>query len=123
MDLVLGWEGWRQVTIAACVVLALGCLVFVVGYQRAVGWSWWHNPFGRFMMTRKLVLLALAALILSNRVVGPWAGREAATAFLMWIFALQTFIPYRLLLAVRRDTRTNPNLLEAASERSEDSRP
>lgn len=112
---LLRWDGWRPLTIAGCVVLAVACLVFVVAYQWKVGWSWWRQPdgsvnlFGRYLMTRKLLELALVAVVLSNRVWPGWLGREMAVAALMWAFALQTFIPYGLLLKAQAETRAHPN--------------
>lgn len=111
------WPGWRWVTFAACFVGLAACLWFIVAYQARVGWGWWRFPdgepnrFGRFLMIRKLLLAGLFTLIISNRWVSAWPGRELVTAFLMWCYAAQTFVPYRLLMMVQ--DRTTPEKLEA----------
>jgi hypothetical protein len=117
LDPFWNWEGWRAITIGACAVGLVAALAFVVAYQMKVGWSWWRNPdgtpnrFGRFLMTRKLLLAILFILILSNRITPEWAARPFVTATLMVLFALQTFVPYRLLMKVQ--DRTTPEKLEA----------
>jgi hypothetical protein len=104
VDHILAWEGWRHITITACAVTLAGCALFIVAYQAKVGWLWWRledgspNRAGRYLMGRKLVLGAIAALILANRIWPGWEWRAMVTAVLMSTFALQTFIPYRLLM-------------------------
>ena len=99
----LGHPAWEWITVVAVAVGLVASLLFVVRFQLEVGWSWWYNPFGRFLMTRKILLAALFATVLTNMVIGrSWTGREAWTAILMVAFALQTFIPSRLLARVSR---------------------
>jgi hypothetical protein len=80
------------------------CLVFVVHYQVLYGFTWWRlrngqaNPFGRYLMFRKILLAGLFALVLTNRFWPGWMARPMVTAILMTLFAFQTFVPYRLLL-------------------------
>lgn len=93
---------WGWLTLGSVVVGLVAALVFVVRFQFEVGWSWWHSPFGRFLMIRKLLLSCLFAIVLLNRVVGAWPGRAMVTALLMLAFAIQTFVPYRLLVKVQR---------------------
>lgn len=101
---------WEYLTIAAVIVGLIAALAFVVRYQYEVGFSWWRhadgepNHFGRFLMIRKFLLSMLFIVILANRVFGEWPGRAAVTALLMVAFALQTFVPYRLLLSAQRAT-------------------
>jgi hypothetical protein len=117
LDPFWAWEGWRLITIGACVVGLVAAVVFVVAYQVKVGWTWWRlpdgspNQFGRFLMTRKLLLASLFVLILSNRFWPDWSARPFVTATLMVLFALQTFVPYRLLMKVQ--DRTSPDKMEA----------
>lgn len=100
---ILGWSGWDWVTLGAVVLGLIGALLFVVRLQVAAGWDWWGNPFGRFLMTRKLLLAALFGVVLTNRAAGDWPAREAVTALLMVAFAVQTFVPYRLLMKVQEE--------------------
>ena len=115
MEDVLAWEGWRHITIGACAVTLAGCVLFVVAYQAKVGWGWWRlddgtpNRGGRYLMSRKVILGAIAGLVLSNRVWPGWEWRPVVTAVLMSTFALQTFIPYRLLVKAQ-DNRAVDNV-------------
>jgi hypothetical protein len=94
---------WSHLTIGAVLIGLIAALAFVVRYQYQAGWSWWRHPdgtvnlFGRFLMIRKLLLSTLFGIILLNRLLPGWTGREAVTALLMLAFALHTFVPYRLL--------------------------
>jgi hypothetical protein len=99
---------WDWLTMGSVIIGLIAALAFAVRYQWEVGFSWWRhrdgiaNHFGRFLMIRKLLLSALFILILANRVFPGWTGREAVTAILMMAFALQTFVPYRLLVNAQR---------------------
>lgn len=93
---------WEWLTIAAVAIGLVAALVFVIRFQIEVGWSWWDSPFGRFLMVRKVLLSALFTIVLLNRVLEDWAARNMVTALLMLAFALQTFVPYRLLVKVQR---------------------
>ncbi len=111
MESVLASPFWDRLTIAACVIGLVAALAFVVRYQHDAGFTWWRQPdgkpnlFGRFLMTRKILLSALFMLLLANRLFAGWDGRQAVTAVLMLAFALQTFIPYRLLSEAQRERR------------------
>lgn len=99
---------WDGVTMASVVIGLFAALLFVIRYQSEVGFSWYRhsdgapNHFGRFLMFRKILLSGLFLLILANRVFPGWLGREVVTAVLMFGFALQTFVPYRLLVSAQR---------------------
>lgn len=100
---------WGWLTMGSVVIGFVACIAFVVRYQIEVGWSWWRlhtgkpNRFGRYLMFRKLLLACLFGLVLTNRLIGTgWPGRDVFTALLMLAFALQTFMPYRLLLSAQR---------------------
>ena len=116
MDPFLAWQGWRDITIIACGVMVVGCVLFVIAYQARVGWGWWRledgtpNRAGRYLMSRKLVLGAIGALVLSNRLWPGWEWRPVVTAVLMSTFALQTFVPYRLLVKAQDDPRAMDNV-------------
>jgi hypothetical protein len=97
----LSWAGWGWITIFACAVGLVAAMSFVVAYQVQVGWDWWHNPYGRYLMTRKALLAGLFVVILLNRFIPGWPARLFVTAVLMSLFALQTFVPYRLLMRVQ----------------------
>lgn len=94
---------WNWLTVGSVAVGLVAALVFVVRYQFEAGFSWWDSPFGRFLMIRKILLSCLFALVLLNRIIGMWPGRAMVTALLMFAFALQTFVPYRLLVRVQRE--------------------
>lgn len=102
----LGWPGWNWITMGAVVLGMVGALAFVIRLQVEAGFSWWHNPFGRFLMTRKILLVLLFAVVLANRLAPGWSAREAVTTVVMVAFALQTFIPYRLLMKVQREAHS-----------------
>lgn len=108
MEQVLASPFWDWLTIAAVGIGLVAAMLFVIRYQIEVGFSWWRQPngkpnhFGRFLMIRKLLLSALFLLILTNRVFPGWHGREAVTALLMLGFAVQTFVPYRLLISAQK---------------------
>lgn len=103
----LTWHGWHLITIGACAIGWLAALLFVIRYQINSGGTWRNNPFGRFLMTRKLLLLGLFSLILSNRLIPGWDWRMPLTAILMVAFAVQTFVPYRLLVEAQQERARN----------------
>jgi hypothetical protein len=112
---------WDHLALLALPVGLVASLTFVVRYQSMVGRSWWRmdngkpNYFGRFMMERKLTLALLFALLLAGRIVSGRIFREVPDVFpgqglllavLLWVFALQTFVPYRLLLMAQEEAPT-----------------
>lgn len=99
-----GLSMWDSLALVAAVIgLALAGW-FVIQYQHAVGWSWWRNPFGRFLMTRKLMLVLLFGNAIVNRMfVDNDEWRQASSAVLLTLFAVQTVVPYRLLMKAQRD--------------------
>jgi hypothetical protein len=99
---LLDAEFWNWLTVGSVVLGLIACLIFVIRFQIEVGWSWWNSPFGRFLMVRKLLLAALFSIVLLNRTVEDWLGRNMVIALLMLAFALQTFVPYRLLVKVQK---------------------
>jgi len=107
MRALLDAEFWGWLTIGAVAIGLIAALVFVIRFQIEAGWSWWHSPFGRFLMVRKVLLACLFTIVLLNRVVPDWPLREMVTALLMLAFALQTFVPYRLLVKVQRQHDTS----------------
>lgn len=104
MTELLAHPAWMWVTMAAVVVGFIACVWFVIQLQTEAGWSWWDNPFGRFLMVRKILLALLFLLVMLNRVGPEWwdLWRIPLTAILMSAFALQTFVPYRLLVRANR---------------------
>lgn len=107
MDPVLNWVGWNVITIGACAVGLIAAILFVVKYQIESRGAWRKNPFGRFLMTRKVLLSCLFALVLANRFLDEWDWRIPITAILMVAFALQTFVPYRLLVEAQQERQHN----------------
>lgn len=103
MSTVTNWGGWNYITIGACAVGLVAALLFVIKYQVESRGAWKNNPFGRFLMTRKILLSGLFALILTNRFFPGWDWRLPITAVLMVAFALQTFVPYRLLVEAQQE--------------------
>lgn len=105
MHELLTWHGWLWITVGACVVGLVAALAFVIRFQMESRGAWRGNPFGRFLMKRKIILAALFSLILLNRAGWDWweAIRLPVTAILMVLFALQTFVPYRLLVEARQE--------------------
>jgi hypothetical protein len=103
MRTVLDSQFWNWLTVGSVGLGLIAALVFVVRFQMEAGWSWWNSPFGRFLMVRKLLLACLFIIVLLNRVLDAWPARNMVTALLMLAFALQTFVPYRLLVKVQRE--------------------
>lgn len=101
MGEVLNWGGWTPITVVACGVGLVAAVVFAVAFQWMAGWDWLRNPMGRYLMSRKVLLAGLFVVILANRFFPGWPGRQMVTAILMSLFAVQTFVPYRLLLKVQ----------------------
>lgn len=106
---VLYWEGWVYLTLTSCAVGLLASLTFVITYQLRVGWTWWRledgtpNLFGRFLMERKAILALVLGLTLANALLPPWPGQLPLSFVVMTIFAVQTFVPYHLLLKVQEE--------------------
>jgi hypothetical protein len=100
----LMWDGWDYGVVLACAVGLFACALFIIRYGVEAGRSMWDNPFGRYLMTRKLVLMALFGYILFNRWVGgieledKYPAQDLAAFVIFGAFALQTFVPYRLLM-------------------------
>ena len=103
------WPGWDVVQLLAAAVGLVASVWFVVQVFRETGMDWRHNPFGRFMVERKALLALLFVFILGSRWAGVhwhtpenWLGRDFILAVLLMVFAVQTFRPYRLLMAAQR---------------------
>lgn len=105
----LAWEGWRTVTGFAATVGLFASVLFVVRFHMKTGGSWWRhpdgrsNPFGRFLFFRKTLLSALFLVVITNRVFPGWSAQNFVTALVFMAFAIQTFVPYRLLLQAQKD--------------------
>lgn len=105
----LAWEGWSFLTGVASVVGLFACLLFVARFQVETGGAWWRhpdgrpNPFGRFLFFRKALLAVLFLLALANRLAPGWEAQGFVTALLFSAFAVQTFVPYRLLLQAQNE--------------------
>ena len=84
-------------TIAACIVGAVGCLGFTGAYQVKTRGRWRRSEVGRLLMLVNLDLAAIMLLILSNRLFGDWPGRTELTAGLVFAYALQPWWWLRLL--------------------------
>jgi D-alanyl-lipoteichoic acid acyltransferase DltB (MBOAT superfamily) len=99
---------WGWLIFASVVLGLIAAALFVIRYQLEVGSRWWKNEdgtpnsFGRFLMIRKALLAGLFSLVLANWLLPDWPGRRMVTAILMFGFALQTFVPYRLLISAQR---------------------
>lgn len=109
LDAFLLWGGWNVATGVAAFVGLFACVLFVVRFHVETGGAWWRhpdgspNPFGRFLFFRKLLLAVLFAVLLANRLTPGWIWRDFVVAVLMSAFAVQTFVPYRLLLTAQKE--------------------
>ena len=105
---ILAWHGWDYGTVVACALGVFAAGLFVVTFYRDAGRDAWSNPFGRFLLVRKLLLVGLFELMLVNRSVGgvvredTWHGQDAATFFVFMAVAVHTFVPYGILLEAQR---------------------
>lgn len=103
---------WVYGTLVMCAVGLLAALLFVVDYQRRVGWTWWRhtdgevNLAGRWLMTWAVSRVLVLGLTLINWAAGPWPGILPVSFTVMTFFALHTFVPYRLL--VKAQERRTP---------------
>lgn len=94
---------WVYGILTMCVVGFFAALLFVADYQRRVGWTWWRhrdgtvNLTGRWLMTWAVSRVLVLGLTIVNWAAGPWPGALPASFVVMTIFALHTFVPYRLL--------------------------
>lgn len=119
MTQLLAWPGWDAVQIVAAVIGLVASVWFVSQVFRETGMDWRRNPFGRFLVQRKALLAVFFIFILFSRWQGGhwhtpenWAGRDFILAVLLMVFAVQTFRPYRLLMAAQR-AHDNPTVQEA----------
>lgn len=108
------WSPWWVHGILVMVAVGtLAALLFVVSYQRHVGWTWWRhrdgevNLTGRWLMVWAVSRVLVLGLTLINWAAGPWPGVLPVSFAVMTIFALHTFVPYRLL-AKAQEERTTP---------------
>lgn len=103
LDEFLMWSGWTYVTGVAAAVGLFACVLFVVRFHVESGGAWRGNPFGRFLFFRKVLLASLFAVALANRLTPGWIAQEFVIAVLFSAFAVQTFVPYRLLLTAQKE--------------------
>jgi hypothetical protein len=108
------WVGWDWIALVASVIGLIASGLFVVRYWISTGGHCWKNPFGRFLITRKMLLVGLFSLILFNRyqagtvhLPDSWEGQGLVTAILYSAFALHTFVPYRLLVNAQQQSAVN----------------
>lgn len=98
---------WDVMTVAAGVLGLVAAISFVARYLWESGVDAWRSPFGRFLLTRKILLSALFGTVIMNRLAGDWWQdyREPSAAIMITAFALQTFWPYRLLLKAQHEAQ------------------
>lgn len=89
-----------------CLLGFLGCLVFVVQYQRYTRGAWRDRESGRWLMIGRAEKAALFLLVTVNQVIPDWPGRQAVTLTLFGIFVALTWWPARLLSKANRPRRT-----------------
>lgn len=97
---------YRIFLLALCAVGLLGCVVFVVRYQRRSRGAWWDTEAGRWLMIGRAEKGALFGLVLMNNLMTDWPGRQAVTLVLFAAFVMLTWWPSRLLSRVNRPRRT-----------------
>lgn len=121
MHQVIDWVGWDYIAVGSSALGLVASLLFVIDFKRRTGKAWRDNPFGRFLMVRKALLACLFTLVLFNRFqtggvvqADAWAGQSMVTAVLWTAFALQTFIPYKLLVEAQHELR--PRIKEVPSD-------
>jgi hypothetical protein len=110
LSTVINWMGWDWLAALASVVGLVAAALFVVRYQVESRGAWAGNPYGRYLMQRKALLIGLFGLIIFNRaeagtiqIPDAWPGQGMIMALLYLAFALQTFVPYRLLVEARQE--------------------
>lgn len=96
---------WDYVALVGCFVGLILAGLFAVEYHRRTNGDWRRNPFGRFLVTRKLLLCLLFANAILNRLAEGFRETigEVSGALLLWAFALHTVLPYRFLLEAQHE--------------------
>lgn len=105
---MLDWAGWDYGIVLASIVGVVASVTFITGYSAKAGKSAWNNPFGRFMLSRETLLFVLFSQVLANRLIGGivrpdvWPGSGLVAFVTYGLFAIHTFMPYRLLIEAQR---------------------
>lgn len=103
MRAVLESTLWVYGVLVMCLVGLAGAIIFIISYQRTVGWTWWRfrdgdpNSFGRFLMIWSWTRVGVLGLTVTNALFPPWPGQLPLSFLAMGAFAIHTFVPYRLL--------------------------
>lgn len=81
-------------TIAACGIGLVGCVVFGIAWHIRSGGAWLRNvglvgEVGKVLMGMNAALASILALILAARLFGDWSGRRGAVLVLVLIYMLK----------------------------------
>jgi hypothetical protein len=108
----LDWSGWDYGQVGAAFVGLVAAAWFVYRVFRTAGWDWRRNPFGRFLVQRKALLALFFTYMITSRFLTgaihtppAWPGQDFLLFVLLTCFALQTFVPYRLLMEAQKEAQ------------------
>jgi O-antigen ligase len=100
---------WDSITLVAGIVGLGAAFFFLASYFRRAGVDAWRNPFGRYLIIRKILLSFLFLAAILNRVAQDSAWwrevQEPWMAILISALALQVMWPYRLLLKAQEEAQ------------------
>ncbi len=105
------WDFGDVVTGVVALAGLISTGMFVIAYARRSGGAWSRSEAGRYFMIHHALLAALFLLILANRIVPGWPGRELVTSAILAGFVLHTFSAYKLLRTTdteRQDHDSDP---------------
>ena len=108
MSEFLAWPGWIDLSLLACFVGLLLAASFVVRYHHRTGGAWHRTPEGRWTLYRRAMESAVFGLTLVNYFFPTWPGALFASFLLLAGFALQTYVPHRLLTQAQRARDREP---------------
>lgn len=108
MSEFLAWPGWIDLSLLACFIGLVLAASFVVRYHHRSGGAWHRTPEGRWTLYRRCTESAVFGLTLINYFFPLWPGALFASFLLLAAFAVQGYVPHRLLTRAQRRNNGEP---------------
>jgi hypothetical protein len=83
----------------------LNCLVFCISYWVLTRGHWWGDEAGRFLMLFFGCLGSVFIVVILNRILGNYPGRQIVITILYLALVIATGWPMRLLWQTRQEKR------------------